>query len=201
MTALIPALILLALALGVLPLPLAIQVAGLAAVALTGLLVQRRSRCSLARQLLLWVLLLLAWLWGLQAQPHPGPRDPVRLIPDGHSSSLAVLQGSLLSDPQRSAQDASCRVLLQQDGGSTELLFSSCPPLQQGWRLIRPKIAIERLLMPGAARLLQVDGHQGATAAEPQAAHRLDQHRSVGPWPLIAGRSQGRSQEIGRAHV
>ena len=159
MAPVIPALILLALGLGVLPLPLALQGAGLAAAALTGLLLLRRRQASGGRQLLLLALLLLAGLWGLRGRPDPGPGDPVRRIPAGSASSNAVLQGQLLTDPQPSAPGAGCRVLLQQEGGRTELQFPLCPPLQQGWRvevhgtLQRPRPAPHPLLSGSAERL------------------------------------------------
>ena len=159
MPAVIPALILLALALGVLPLPLALQLTGLGAVTLAALVMLRRRHCGRRRLLVLLALLLLSWLWGLQAQPHPGPHDPVRLIPASRSSNPAVLRGQLITDPQRSGQDSSCRALLQLDHGRTELLFQSCPPLQQGWRLEvsgslqRPRPAPHPLLSGSAERL------------------------------------------------
>ncbi|MFM7652577.1 MAG: ComEC/Rec2 family competence protein [Vulcanococcus sp.] len=159
MAAVISALLLLALSLGVLPLPLALQGTGLGAVALTGLMLMRRRRCSRGRQLALLTLLLLAGLWGLRGQPRPGPIDPVRRIPTGSDSSKAVLRGRLLDDPQRSAPESSCRVLLQQNGGRSELLFRSCPPLQQGWHvevsgtLRRPRPAPHPLLSGAAERL------------------------------------------------
>ena len=159
MPAAIPALILLALTLGVLPIPLAVQATGLGVMALATLLLMRRGTIQRVQWLVLLALLLLAWLWGLQGRPHPSAADPVRQIPAGSSSGAATLQGMLLSDPVRSEQAAGCRVLLQQRSGRTELLFRSCPPVQQGWRLEvsgrlqRPKPAPHPLLSGAAERL------------------------------------------------
>ncbi|MFZ9952690.1 MAG: ComEC/Rec2 family competence protein [Vulcanococcus sp.] len=158
-----PALLLLALALGVLRLPWALQGLGLAAIALTGWVLGRRGRWGRAQRQLLLAALLLAWLWGLQGVPRPGPHDPVRLIPDSASTGPAMLQGRLLSDPQPNAEGSSCRVLLQVGGGRSELLFRPCPRLQQGWNLevsgtLRRPSPAPHPLLSGAAERLERQG-------------------------------------------
>ncbi|MFM7311692.1 MAG: DUF4131 domain-containing protein, partial [Cyanobium sp.] len=160
MAAIAPALLLVALGLGVLPLPLPLQAAGLGCLVLTSLITLRPGRCSRLPRPVLPLLLLLAWLWGLRGQPHPGAADPARMIPAGGTSRSDVgLVGRLLSDPQAGEPQGSCRVLLQQGGGRTELLFQRCPTLQQGWRvevrgtLKRPRRAPHPLLSGPAERL------------------------------------------------
>jgi competence protein ComEC len=160
-------LVLLALAIGVLPLGLPLQAAALAALLLTSLLLLRRS-WSAGRCLAVALVLLLAWGWGLRGQPQPGPQDPVQRIPATGSATTgntvaAELRGQLLSDPQPGQQGQGCRVLLQLQNGRSELLFPSCPPLRQGWRLAaegtlqRPQPAPHPLL-PGSAERLARSG-------------------------------------------
>ena len=159
MAALTLALTLLALAIGVLPLTLPLQAGALAALALASLLVLRHRRSGLGQQLAFLLVLLLAWVWGLRGQPSPGPGDPVRLIPANAATAAAELRGQLLSDPQPNGQGGGCRVLLQLEGGRSELQFPSCPPLRQGWRveaqgtLQRPRPAPHPLLSGSAERL------------------------------------------------
>ena len=159
MAALVATLMLLAIALGVLPLPLAVKGACLATLGAVAHARMGRQGWGLRRQLLLLSLLVLAWLWGLQGQPQPGPHDPVRWIPPNAFSTAATLQGELSSDPQRNSDDNGCRVLLQQQGGRSELLFQTCPRLQEGWRITatgrlqRPRQAPHPLLSSAAERL------------------------------------------------
>jgi competence protein ComEC len=136
--------------------------------------------------------LLLAALvvWGTAVrQPQPGPEDPVRWLAAGDKAASVRLQGRLRTDPvplnepakasakQEGKVEASdgakdgakdeaapgCRVLLDSDGGASELIFSRCPTLQQGWQvrvvgtLTRPRPAPHPLLASARERL----GRQG----------------------------------------
>lgn len=149
--------LLLALSLGVLPLPWWLRAAALVLLVALVLVVAHRWHWPRRACMALLLALLLCCGWGLQGQPRPGPRDPVRLLPSGDGSALVLLRGLLLSDPQ--PQAAGCRALLQVGGSRTELRFSACPPLQQGWRiavqgrLARPRPAPHPLLSGPAERL------------------------------------------------
>jgi competence protein ComEC len=132
--------------------------------------------------------LLLAALvvWGTAVrQPQPGPEDPVRWLAAGDKAASVQLQGRLRTDPvplkepaKASAKDEAsdgakdgakdeaapgCRVLLDSDGGASELIFSRCPTLQEGWQvrvagtLTRPRPAPHPLLASARERL----GRQG----------------------------------------
>ncbi|MEB3169393.1 MAG: ComEC/Rec2 family competence protein, partial [Synechococcaceae cyanobacterium] len=114
------------------------------------------------RRLLPWLLaalLLLAILPRLQ--PQPGPRDPVRQLEPTARELSVLLSGRLLEDPRPLgvAADQPCRLLLQTDGGVTELQLQRCGRLQQGWRvrawglLRRPRPAPHPLLAGPAERL------------------------------------------------
>ena len=155
-------LMVLALALGVLPLVWPIQLMGLMALLAAALLLARRL--ALPRRWLLGLLLVLPllWGWGLQGQPHPGPNDPVGLIPPLQRAAAVEVRGRLLSDPAADAEGPGCRVLLQANGGRTELRFATCPVLRQGWRLqvrgqlSRPRPAAHPLLSGAAERLARL---------------------------------------------
>ncbi len=109
--------------------------------------------------LLLAALLLLAILPRLR--PQPGPADPVRQLTPGVRELPVLLQGRLLEDPRPLgvAPDQPCRLLLQANGGATELQLERCGRLQQGWRvrlwgqLRRPRPAPHPLLAGPAERL------------------------------------------------
>jgi competence protein ComEC len=133
--------------------------------------------------------LLLAALvvWGTAIrQPQPGPEDPVRWLAAGDKAASVQLQGRLRTDPvplkepaKASAKEdegkveasdgakdeaaPGCRVLLDSDGGASELIFSRCPTLQEGWQvqvagtLTRPRPAPHPLLASARERL----GRQG----------------------------------------
>ncbi|MFN7896742.1 MAG: ComEC/Rec2 family competence protein [Cyanobacteriota bacterium] len=136
--------------------------------------------------------LLLAALvvWGTAIrQPQPGPEDPVRWLAAGDKAASVRLQGRLRTDPvplkepaKANASDQGrveakdgvkdgvtdetapgCRVLLDSDGGASELIFSRCPTLQEGWQvrvtgtLTRPRPAPHPLLASARERL----GRQG----------------------------------------
>jgi competence protein ComEC len=129
--------------------------------------------------------LLLAALvvWGTAVrQPQPGPEDPVRWLAAGDKAASVQLQGRLRTDPvplkepakagakedegKVEAKDEAapgCRVLLDSDGGASELIFSRCPTLQEGWQvrvagtLTRPRPAPHPLLASARERL----GRQG----------------------------------------
>ncbi len=133
----------------------------------------------------LGVPLLLAALvvWGTAVrQPQPGPEDPVRWLAAGDKAASVQLQGRLRTDPvplkepakagakedegKVEAKDEAapgCRVLLDSDGGASELIFSRCPTLQEGWQvrvagtLTRPRPAPHPLLASARERL----GRQG----------------------------------------
>jgi competence protein ComEC len=108
---------------------------------------------------LLAALLLLAILPRLQ--PQPGPDDPVRQLAPGVREVPVLLHGRLLEDPRPLgvAPDQPCRLLLQANGGTTELQLERCGRLQQGWRvrlwgqLRRPRPAPHPLLAGPAERL------------------------------------------------
>jgi competence protein ComEC len=104
--------------------------------------------------LLLLSVLVQAWLRPLQ----PGAHDPLRLLAATDGPLPVSLRGQLLTDPTLQGP-ASCRVLLQADGGRTELVFSTCPALRQGWTLRasgllrRPSPSAHPLLAGPAERL------------------------------------------------
>ena len=174
MAAIVVSLALLALGLGVVPLPLGLQLGG------TGLLVglgvwlcrPQRSRWGLL------VLLPLLLAWGLGHQPGPEPGDPVALIPKGSHQPVAIERtGTLLADPQTNLDGKGCRVPVQWQKGRSDLRFRRCPQLQEGWRLQvggqlrRPRVAPHPLLAGPAERLAR----QGIWTV-------LD----VGQWSLLA---------------
>jgi competence protein ComEC len=153
MPAALVSLLVMALAIGVLPLPWPLQGAALVGLLVLAVLLARRWG------LVLLLVLPILFGWGLLAQPHAGPADPVRLIPAGAASAPVELRGQLLSDPTPDPSGASCRVVLQSRVGRTELRFQPCPRLQQGWRLQvsgalgRPRAAAHPLLSGSAERL------------------------------------------------
>ena len=156
MAAIVVSLALLALGLGVLPLPLPLQLGATALVLGSGLWLCRAHQ---ARWLLVLVLpALLAW--GLGHRPGPEAGDPASLIPPGANQRLAIERiGTLLSDPQPNLDGSGCRVPVQWRQGRSELRFSPCPKLREGWRLRasgplrRPQPAPHPLLAGPAERL------------------------------------------------
>jgi competence protein ComEC len=128
-------------------------------------------------------------IWAIASrQPQPGPEDPVRWLAEGERAASVQLEGRLRTDPvpqlggaqaggpqaegaqaggaQAGAAEAGaqgCRVLLDSDGGASELIFSRCPTLQEGWQvrvagtLTRPRSAPHLLLASAQERL----GRQG----------------------------------------
>jgi len=134
-----------------------------------------RGRVRLADLSLLVPLLLAALVvWGTAIrQPQPGPGDPVRWLGAGEKAASVRLEGRLRTDPlplkqppKAGAKDAAapgCRVLLDSDGGASELIFSRCPTLREGWHvrvegtLTRPRPAPHPLLASARERL----GRQG----------------------------------------
>ena len=133
------------------------------------------GRATLGGLSLLVPLLLAALVvWGTAIrQPQPGPEDPVRWLAAGDKAASVQLQGRLRTDPvplkepaKPGAKDGAalgCRVLLDSDGGASELIFSRCPTLQEGWQvrvagtLTRPRPAPHPLLASARERL----GRQG----------------------------------------
>ncbi len=115
----------------------------------------------------LWPALLLALVLvqALLRPVQPGPRDPVRRLEAAGGPVETELQGRVLADPRLlppgagAGQKPPCRVPLEGEGGRTELAFTSCPELRQGWtvrvrgRLDRPRAAPHPLLAGGAERL------------------------------------------------
>ena len=151
-----------------------------------------QGRIRLAGLSLVVPLLLAALVvWGTAIrQPQPGPEDPVRWLAAGDKAASVRLQGRLRTDPvplkepakasakedegkveaSDGAKDGAkneaapgCRVLLDSDGGASELIFSRCPTLQEGWQvrvagtLTRPRPAPHPLLASARERL----GRQG----------------------------------------
>lgn len=102
--------------------------------------------------------LLLVALMVLQAllRPSlPGRLDPVQRLAGGDGPVPVVLWGRLLNDPRPPA----CTALLAGKGGTTDLVFPNCPPLQEGWMvqvsgdLRRPSQAPHPLLAGRGERL------------------------------------------------
>lgn len=156
MSAVVVALALVALSLGVVPLADPVRWLALAPLmAWTGWLSQRHA-WGLRQRVLLLSLLPLLLVWGLIHQNHPGPADPSRLV---GAARVAVLEGRLAADPQPLSAGEGCRAVLEQAGGATELRFSACTDLRQGWRLRvsgalqRPASGPHPLLSSAAERL------------------------------------------------
>ena len=156
MAAVVVSLALLALGLGVLPLPLALQLGGTGLLIALGLWVCRPQRARWLLALLLPLLL----AWGLGHRPGPAPGDPVALVKGGSHQRVAIERiGTLLADPQPNLDGRGCRVPVQWRQGRSELRFSPCPKLQEGWRLQvsgpmrRPRPAPHPLLAGPAERL------------------------------------------------
>ena len=113
-----------------------------------------------ARRLLLGLAVVLVLVSSLlRGVPQPGRADPLRLLPASGTPVEAELRGRLLSDPQPDVQGPGCRVVMQLAGGRSELQFSRCPALREGWRLEaagslrRPRPAAHPLLQGPAERL------------------------------------------------
>jgi competence protein ComEC len=124
--------LLLGLAIGVLPLSGLLKLVLLVALWLA-LLVGLRRRPRLLALLALLLPLLLAR--GLIGQPHPGAADPLHRIPAGAQQQAVVLTAQLLEDPRPDLSGQRCSALARLSGGRSELQFSPCPSLRQGWRL------------------------------------------------------------------
>ena len=110
------------------------------------------------------VLLALAGLLLLLAfrAAAPDPGDPLRLLATPDARLTVRLHGRLQADLRSGA--GPCRGVLRLQGehkGATALRFSSCPALQEGWRLEvngllrRPRLAPHPLLAGAAERLAQ----------------------------------------------
>ena len=123
--------LLLALSIGVLPLGWPVQLMLLALLLLSAALLLRRRRWLLLACLLLPLLC----GWGLLGQPHPGSADPVHRIPAAAIQQPVALSARLLEDPRLDASPQRCRALAAVPGGRSELQFSPCPQLRQGWQL------------------------------------------------------------------
>ena len=124
--------LLLAISVGVLPLGGPLQLALLALLMIGAvLLLLRRQR----RWLPLALLLPLLCGWGLLGQPRPGIGDPVHRIPLASIQQPVALRALLLEDPRLDPAQQRCRALAAVPGGRSELHFSPCPPLQQGWQV------------------------------------------------------------------
>ena len=152
---------LVALSLGVLPLPLAPRLALAVVLALLQGGWARRQRWSLS-QLLAWPLaLLLLGGWGWLGRPQPSATDPVQRIPPHQQSLRIQLDGRLRQDPRPIG--AACQALADVPKGRVRLRFRDCPELQQGWR-VQLEGRLRRLrrgphpLLPGAAERLASKG-------------------------------------------
>jgi competence protein ComEC len=149
--------LLLGLAIGVLPLSGLLKLGLLVALWLA-LLVGLRRRPRLLALLALLLPLLLAR--GLIGQPHPGAADPLHRIPAGAQQLAVVLTAQLLEDPRPDLSGQRCSALARLSGGRSELQFSPCPSLRQGWRLqlegtLRQLKPAPHPLLSGVAERLQ----------------------------------------------
>ena len=149
--------LLLALAIGVLPLGPVLKPVCLGALLLVVALSLRRQPRLLAIVLLL---VPLCAARGLLAQPHPGSTDPVQRLAPGAQQQQVELAVQLLEDPRPDPSGKRCRALAQLPGGRSELQFSSCPPIHQGWRLqlegrLRKLQPAPHPLLSGSAERLQ----------------------------------------------
>jgi competence protein ComEC len=155
---LVATLVLAGLVLGALPLPWAARGLAMALLGAGGWWWGGRLGTPPLTRLALLALVPALLLWGLWRQPHPGPDDPVRLLPAG-GTAPAQLRGSLQSDPRPVGEEGGCAVVLQLQGGASELRIPRCPTLQQGWTveatgtLRRPARGAHPLLNGPAERL------------------------------------------------
>ena len=152
--------LLLALAVGVLPLAWPLQLAALLTLLLVAFVLLRRRPRLLVVVL---VLLPLCWGWGVLGRPQPGAADPVHLLPAGAADQPVQLTARLLEDPRPDPAGLRCRALAGVPGGRTQLQFSDCPALQLGWRLeisgeLRPLPQAPHPLLAGSAQRLVRQG-------------------------------------------
>ncbi|MFM8524352.1 MAG: ComEC/Rec2 family competence protein, partial [Cyanobacteriota bacterium] len=141
MPALLVAVALLGLALGVispeLPSLLAVVLAVVLVASLGLLRLGRQSRCSLTtlgcRGALLALVLMLTIVWGALHRPQPGPEDPVRRLEPPSASRQVELQGTLLRDAPSPLPAEGCSLPLQTAGGRVQLRLHPCQALQEGW--------------------------------------------------------------------
>ena len=133
------------------------------------------------RRLLPWLLAaLLALAILTRLRPEPGTSDPVRQLGPEARSVPVLLHGLLLEDPRPLgvAPGQPCRLLLQTDGGTTELQLERCSSLQQGWRvrvwgqLRRPRPAAHPLLAGPAERLARLGVWSQVRVSELQVLQR-----------------------------
>ena len=159
MAAALVGVLLMALALGVLPLGLPWQLGGLLLLVLASAAWLRRRGLPRPRLGCLLAALPALWLWGLLNQPGPGPGDPVQGLSARQPVRWLAAQVQLLEDPRPDADGAGCRALAALPTGSSELQFRPCPPLRLGWwlqvegTLRRPRPASHPLLSGPAERL------------------------------------------------
>ncbi len=148
--------VLLALAIGVLPLGGPLKL-GLLAVLLLALVLGLRRRPRLLALLLL--VLPLSCGRGVLGQPHPASSDPVHRLA-GAARAPVAFTAQLLEDPRPDPTGQRCRALAQVPGGRSELQFSPCPSARQGWRLqidgtLRKLPPAPHPLLSGSAERLQ----------------------------------------------
>lgn len=139
MPALLVAVALLGLALGVIPLSAPSQLAVLLS-ALVALMVLARRRAVSGRGLIrrggaVILVLLLSLAWGWLHRPQPGPNDPVRRLQESTASTPIRLVGTLLRDGPSQPAAEGCSLPLQTEGGRVQLRLIPCQRLQEGWRL------------------------------------------------------------------
>ena len=167
MPALLVALALLGVALGVMPLGAVTLLALVLAVLLIQLLLGCRRGASLQasapRAVAMAVVLAVALVWGATHRPQPGADDPVRQLSDPAVPTVVSLRGTLLRDAPTPLPPQGCSLPLQVDGGKVQLRLSPCQPLQEGWQLqvsgpLQAPLSGPHPLLAGAAQRLARDG-------------------------------------------
>lgn len=158
MPALVVALALVGLGLGVMPLGVTALAAAFAGLILLIGALGRWRGIQIRGRLLMATVLAVALLWGALHRPQPGADDPVRQLAGQSGPVPVTLRGTLLRDSPVGSE-AFCRLPLAVAGGRVQLRLEPCRPLQEGWQLevsgelSRPVPGAHALLAGAAERL------------------------------------------------